>query len=49
MKIVIVSSAYPLRGGIAHSAGLLYKELAKEHETILVYLQKSVSKFFISG
>jgi glycosyltransferase involved in cell wall biosynthesis len=49
MKIVIVSSAYPLRGGIAHSAGLLYKELAKEHETILVTFKRQYPNFLFPG
>ena len=32
MKIDILSTAFPLRGGIAHFVGLLYKELKKNHE-----------------
>lgn len=32
MKITILSTAYPLRGGIAHFNGLLYKELSKHHD-----------------
>jgi len=49
MKIVIVSSAYPLRGGIAHSAGLLYKELVKEHETILITFKRQYPNFLFPG
>ena len=29
MKVIIVSPAYPLRGGIAESTELLYKEYIK--------------------
>ncbi len=49
MKIVIVSPAYPLRGGIAHSAGLLYKELDKEHETILITFKRQYPNFLFPG
>ncbi len=49
MKIVIVSPAYPLRGGIAHSAGLLYKELAKEHEVILITFKRQYPNFLFPG
>ena len=31
MKIIIVGTAYPLRGGIAHYNALLYKHLSKRH------------------
>jgi glycosyltransferase involved in cell wall biosynthesis len=49
MKIVIVSPAYPLRGGIAHSAGLLYKELSKEHEVLLVTFKRQYPNFLFPG
>ena len=49
MKIVIVSPAYPLRGGIAHSAGLLYKELAKDHEVILITFKRQYPNFLFPG
>lgn len=49
MKIAIVSPAYPLRGGIAHSAGLLYKELAKDHEVILVTFKRQYPDFLFPG
>ncbi|MDP2362269.1 MAG: glycosyltransferase family 4 protein, partial [Ignavibacteria bacterium] len=49
MKIVIVSPAYPLRGGIAHSAGLLYKELAKDHEVILITFKRQYPDFLFPG
>lgn len=49
MKIVIVSPAYPLRGGIAHSAGLLYKELSKDHEVILITFKRQYPNFLFPG
>lgn len=49
MKIVIVSPAYPLRGGIAHSAGLLYKELSKEHEVLLITFKRQYPNFLFPG
>jgi len=39
MKIAILSTAYPLRGGIAHFIGLLYHQLKKNH-TVKVYTFK---------
>jgi glycosyltransferase involved in cell wall biosynthesis len=39
MKIAILSTAYPLRGGIAHFIGLLYHHLKKNH-TVKVYTFK---------
>jgi len=49
MKIAIVSPAYPLRGGIAHSAGLLFKELAKDHEVILITFKRQYPNFLFPG
>lgn len=49
MKITIVSPAYPLRGGIAHSAGLLYKELTKEHEVLLITFKRQYPNFLFPG
>ena len=49
MKIVIVSPAYPLRGGIAHSAVLLYKELTKEHEVLLITFKRQYPNFLFPG
>ena len=49
MKIIIVSPANPLRGGIAHSAGLLYKELVKEHEVILITFKRQYPNFLFPG
>lgn len=49
MKIVIISAAYPLRGGIAHSAGLLYKELIAEHEVKVITFKRQYPNFLFPG
>ena len=49
MKIVIISAAFPLRGGIAHSAGLLYKELKKENDVEVITFSRQYPKLFFPG
>lgn len=49
MKIVIISAAFPLRGGIAHSAGLLYKELKKSNEVHVITFSRQYPKIFFPG
>jgi glycosyltransferase involved in cell wall biosynthesis len=49
MKIVIVSPAYPLRGGIANFTAQLYKELSKEHEVIVYNFKRLYPKIFFPG
>ncbi len=49
MKIIILSSAYPLRGGIAHFIGLLYNELKKEHDVKVITLSRQYPKLFFPG
>ena len=47
MKITILSTAYPLRGGIAHFNGLLYKELIKQNDVkVLTFFRQYPSLFF---
>ncbi len=41
MKIVIVSPAYPLRGGIANFTAQLYQELSIEHKVIVLFPGKT--------
>ena len=36
MKITILSTAFPLRGGISHFIGLLYNELARNNEVSVI-------------
>ena len=49
MKITILSTAYPLRGGIAHFVGLLYKQLSKKHSTNVVTFKRQYPKIFFPG
>jgi glycosyltransferase involved in cell wall biosynthesis len=49
MKIVIVSTAYPLRGGIAHFVGLLYTELIKIHDVKILTFKRQYPKIFFPG
>lgn len=49
MRIAIISAAYPLRGGISHSAGLLYKELALNHEVKLITFKRQYPNFLFPG
>ncbi len=49
MKIIILSTAYPLRGGIAHFVGLLYKELAKGHEVKVITFKRQYPSIFFPG
>jgi len=49
MKITILSAAYPLRGGIAHFAGLLFKELAKEHSLEVITFKRQYPSFLFPG
>ncbi len=49
MKIIILSAAYPFRGGIAHFTGLLYKELVKEHQVEVVTFKRQYPSFLFPG
>lgn len=49
MKITILSAAYPLRGGIADFAGMLYKELSKEHNVNVVTFKRQYPSLFFPG
>ncbi len=49
MRIVIVGTAYPLRGGIAHYVGLLYKYLSRKHEVIVVTFSRQYPKLLFPG
>lgn len=48
-KITILSAAYPLRGGIAHFAGLLYKELIKIFEVEVITFKRQYPSFLFPG
>lgn len=49
MKITIVSPAYPLRGGIAHFTGQLYKELIQDHDVNVITFSRQYPSFLFPG
>lgn len=49
MKITIVGTAYPLRGGIAHYNALLYKELSRAHQVEIVTFSRQYPEFLFPG
>jgi D-inositol-3-phosphate glycosyltransferase len=49
MKITILSTAYPLRGGIAHFNGLLYRELIKKNEVKVVTFKRQYPAILFPG
>ncbi len=49
MKIIILSTAYPLRGGIAHFNGLLYKELIKKNDVKVITFKRQYPSIFFPG
>jgi glycosyltransferase involved in cell wall biosynthesis len=49
MTIVIVGTAYPLRGGIAHYVALLWKHLSKRHDVRIVTFSRQYPKLLFPG
>ncbi|MAT38855.1 MAG: glycosyl transferase family 1 [Ectothiorhodospiraceae bacterium] len=49
MKIVLIGTAYPLRGGIAHYVGLLYKYLSRDHDVSVVTFSLQYPKLLFPG
>ena len=50
MKVIIIGSAYPYRGGIAHYTGLLYKALLKRgHIVKVVTFKRQYPRFLFPG
>jgi len=50
MRIIIIGPAYPLRGGIAHFAALLYKKLTrKKHQVKLISFKRQYPSLFFPG
>ena len=49
MKIIIVSTAYPLRGGIAHYVALLGEALAKRHDVETVTFKRQYPSLLFPG
>ena len=49
MKIVLIGTAYPLRGGIAHYVGLLWKYLSRSHDVRIVTFSRQYPKLLFPG
>lgn len=49
MRIVILSTAYPLRGGIAHFVGLLFKELSKKNDVRIITFKRQYPSLLFPG
>lgn len=49
MNIVLIGTAYPLRGGIAHYFALLYKYLSKRHRVTMVTFSRQYPDFLFPG
>jgi len=49
MRIVLVGTAYPLRGGIAHYVGLLWKYLSRRHDVRVVTFSRQYPKLLFPG
>src|SRR6266849_3402901 len=49
MKIIIIGTAYPLRGGIAHFNALLARELKQRHEVRTITFKRQYPKIFFPG
>src|SRR5665213_2478923 len=50
MRIVIVGTAYPLRGGIAHHISLLQRTLLRRgHEVKVITFKRQYPKFLFPG
>ncbi|MBM2840011.1 MAG: glycosyltransferase [Bacteroidetes bacterium] len=49
MNIIIVGTAYPLRGGIAHHTALLYRHLSKRHTVRVVTFKRQYPAMLFPG
>lgn len=49
MKIIILGSAYPFRGGIAHFSNSLYKELTKKYDVKVITFSRQYPELFFPG
>ncbi|MEW6511328.1 MAG: glycosyltransferase [Bacteroidota bacterium] len=49
MKIVLLGTAYPLRGGIAHYNALLYRELSRRHTVEIVTFKRQYPGILFPG
>lgn len=49
MKVVIISTAFPLRGGIAHYVSLLARHLGERHEVSIITFKRQYPKLLFPG
>jgi len=49
MRVIIVGTAYPLRGGIAHYNALLYQELRSKHDVQIITFKRQYPAFLFPG
>ena len=49
MKILILGTAYPLRGGIAHYNAILYTHLKKKHDVSIISFKRQYPDFLFPG
>ncbi len=49
MKIVIISAAYPFRGGISHFTQMLYNELVKKHQVSVITFSRQYPNLLFPG
>lgn len=49
MKILLLGTAYPLRGGIAHYNALLAQHLAKRHQVEVITFKRQYPEFLFPG
>ena len=49
MKIVIISAAYPFRGGISHFTQMLYNELIKKHSVSVITFSRQYPNLLFPG
>jgi glycosyltransferase involved in cell wall biosynthesis len=49
MNIVIIGTAYPLRGGIAHYNALLYRELSRSHTVHIITFKRQYPSLLFPG
>ena len=44
-KIILIGPIYPYKGGISHYTGLMYRELAKQHDVEMISYKMQYPKF----
>ena len=44
-KIILIGPVYPYKGGISHYTGMMYRELAREHDVTMLSYKMQYPKF----